>query len=293
MFTILIARRLSGHVERREQRLPDDARPLPKRMAIATTRAWNRRHLSRSRPGPVRRESRSARLPRRIGDPSGMPDRSSRAGARPLRQRGYRPRRLPIGQRAEPAVAVLGALLVVVLLAGAVLPVGDLPRLGGLLGAGPPRDAERARVVDVVDGDTLVVDLGRHVRLLGLDTPETVHPDHDGPQPFGAEASARLSALVDGRTVALESDVTDADHFGRALRHVWIGRHLAAEILLREGLGYALTIPPNTRHADRLRAAERAARDAGRGVWSIPRPDSPDIFSTPWAASPTTHRGSR
>ncbi len=201
--------------------------------------------------------------------------------------------RRSLDHRIEPTIAVLGALVLIALFARAVLPNSDFALAGGRFGSGPPRDAERTSVVDVVDGDTVVVDGGRHVRVLGIDTPETVHPDLDGPQPFGLEASARLSELVDGRRVALESDLTDADHYGRSLRHVWIGRRLAAEVLIREGLGHALIIPPNTRHADRLREAERNAREADRGLWSMPRPESPDIFETPWAAGPGTSVDSR
>ena len=137
---------------------------------------------------------------------------------------------------------------------------------------------EPARVATVIDGDTLVLEDGRTVRLLGIDTPETVHPDMDGPQPYGLAASERLRMLVEGRHVRLERDVSDVDHFGRTLRHVWQGRTLVAERLLREGLGHAQAIPPDTRHAARLRDAERAAREAGRGLWSVPRPTSLPIF---------------
>ena len=190
------------------------------------------------------------------------------------------------GIRLEPAVAVVGSVALIALIARLVLPVTDLAFATRLLGTGPPRDAQLTHVTAVIDGDTIVVEGGQHVRVLGIDTPETVHPDLDGPQAFGIEASDRLSDLVDGRLVALQKDVTDSDHFGRSLRHVWIGRRLAGETLIREGLGHVLIIPPNMLHSDRLRKAEQSARDAKRGVWSLPQPDSPDIFGTPWAALP-------
>ena len=166
--------------------------------------------------------------------------------------RARRRHRRPIGLGAEPAIAVLGALVLVAIVARVALPDTIFPHVPWpwTFGAGPPRDAESAHVVAVIDGDTIVIDNGRHVRVIGIDTPETVHPDLDGPQPFGPEATARMSDLVEGRRVALEADATDSDHYGRELRHLWIGRRLAAEILIREGLGHVLMIPPNTGHAD-------------------------------------------
>ncbi len=145
--------------------------------------------------------------------------------------------------------------------------------------AGGPAGAEHVRVVEVVDGDTLVVEDGRSVRVLGVDAPETHNPNLEGPQPLGAAATARLAALVAGRTVGLERDTTDADHYGRALRHVWVGRTLVAERLVAEGLGRVLVIPPDTRHADRLRAAEADAKADRRGVWGLPRPTALPIFA--------------
>jgi micrococcal nuclease len=177
---------------------------------------------------------------------------------------------------------LLGALAVGVAL---VLVAAPSVRAGAgawLAAAAGPAGAEHARVARVVDGDTLDLADGRTVRVLGIDTPETHNPGLTGPQPLGPEATARLEQLVAGRTVALEPDTTDRDHYGRLLRHVWRGRVLVAEVLAREGLGRAYVIPPDTRHADRIRAAEAAARAAGRGLWGLPRPTPLAIFrSTP------------
>jgi micrococcal nuclease len=181
----------------------------------------------------------------------------------------------------ESALACLGALA---LAAGLALALSaDLrARVGAALAAdGAPAGSERAQVIRVIDGDTLVVADGRTVRLLGIDTPETHNPSLRGPQPFGDTATLRLSALVQDRTVILERDATDTDHYGRTLRHVWVGRALVAELLAREGLGHALAIPPDTRHAERIRAAQAAAKAAGRGIWGLPRPTPLAIFATP------------
>ncbi|MCB0216035.1 MAG: thermonuclease family protein [Caldilineae bacterium] len=180
---------------------------------------------------------------------------------------------------AAPALARAGLAAALVLGAGggARVALSRMPE-------GPPADAERARVREVIDGDTLVLDGGEHLRILGVDTPETRHPELDGPQALGPEASARLKHLVEGREVRLEREAQDRDHYGRLLRHVWLGRRLIAEQLLEEGLAWRLVLPPNTGHAERLARAEARARAAGRGLWGLPRPTPLPIFGRPGAA---------
>lgn len=157
----------------------------------------------------------------------------------------------------------------------------------GVAGASPATDGlrpvgatETARVVRVVDGDTLIIDRGRgseRLRYIGIDAPESVKPDT--PVEFmGKEASAANAALVEGATVVLEKDVSETDRFGRLLRYVWLKdgeAWLFVDLeLVRQGYAQAVTFPPDVRWVDTLRAAERVARDAGLGLWgaATPRP---------------------
>lgn len=135
-----------------------------------------------------------------------------------------------------------------------------------------------ALVIEVVDGDTITVEGGVAVRLLGLDAPETSNPNMRGAQPLGLAASSRLRELLYGREVVLESDVVDRDHYGRLLRHVWCGGELASEVLVAEGLAYAMSVPPNRLYADRLRSAEDRARASKLGLWGLPRPTPLPLF---------------
>jgi micrococcal nuclease len=143
-------------------------------------------------------------------------------------------------------------------------------------GGGEPRSgagsARTARVLRVVDGDTILVAAGgrqERVRYIGVDTPETVKP-RTPVQCFGNRASAENHRLVDGRQVRLVGDAEARDRYGRLLAYVYrVSDGLFVNAALVGG-GYATTlaIAPNVRFAERFAALARQARDAGRGLWS-------------------------
>jgi micrococcal nuclease len=131
------------------------------------------------------------------------------------------------------------------------------------------------RVVRAVDGDTLevAVDGGatETVRLIGVDTPETVKPDTPV-QCFGPRASAFEHRTVEGRRVRLLTGVEPRDIYGRLLAYAWVEgprqkRFLEVE-LLRRGLARTLTFHPNDRFADRFEKLEQEAAEAGKGLWN-------------------------
>jgi micrococcal nuclease len=139
-------------------------------------------------------------------------------------------------------------------------------------GASTPGDQRSARVVRVVDGDTIVVRLaGRdeRVRYIGVDTPETVKP-RTPVQCFGKKASAANRRLVGGRTVELVTDVEERDRYGRLLAYVYRApdRLFVNAELIRGDFASPMTIPPNVRFADRFTALARKAREDGKGLWS-------------------------
>lgn len=128
-------------------------------------------------------------------------------------------------------------------------------------------------LVRTVDGDTAVINYeGKElsVRYLLIDTPETKHPKK-GIQPFGPEASARNKELINSGNLAIEFDVGErTDRYDRLLAYVYVDGVSVQEILIREGLArVAYIFPPNTRHLDVYKVAEKEAKDAGRGIWSI------------------------
>jgi len=137
--------------------------------------------------------------------------------------------------------------------------------LGGAAPASVP-----VTVVHVVDGDTLVAafpDGHREtVRVLGIDTPETVDP-RKPVQCFGPEASAYAKARLTGRAIRLEFDVERRDIYGRLLAYVVVDGARYEDDVLRRGLARLLVIPPNGAYARTMLAEALAARRARRGLW--------------------------
>jgi len=133
-------------------------------------------------------------------------------------------------------------------------------------GGGAPGSA---RVVAVVDGDTVDVTWAGHrerVRLLGVDTPETVDP-HRPIGCFGPDASAYTRRRLLGRPVRLSFDRQRRDRYGRLLAYVDLDGHRFNDELLTEGYARLLVIPPNGAYARAMLGEELAARSARRGLW--------------------------
>lgn len=126
-----------------------------------------------------------------------------------------------------------------------------------------------AEVIRVVDGDTLEARIGAEVedvRLIGIDTPETVDPDAPV-QCFGPRASRFTHRLLEGRRVRLVLGVERRDVYGRLLAYAYIGHRFANAALVRYGLARSLAIPPNTRYRALFERLELKAARAGRGLW--------------------------
>jgi len=133
-----------------------------------------------------------------------------------------------------------------------------------------------ATVVRVIDGDTIDVrfDQGEErIRLIGIDTPESVKPETPV-ECFGKEAAAFTESLLPpGTTVRIERDVEARDDYGRLLGYVVRAQDALFVNLeiVRAGYAQPLTFPPNVAHTDEIVAAARAAEAADRGLWSACR----------------------
>ncbi|MGJ7921594.1 thermonuclease family protein [Neobacillus sp. LXY-4] len=135
-----------------------------------------------------------------------------------------------------------------------------------------PPQGYQAKVLSVVDGDTIKVQLANGmsetIRLILVDTPETKHP-RLGVQPFGPEASSYTKKELTGKDVTLELDIEQRDKYGRLLAYVWIGTTLFNERLIEEGLARVAIFPPNTKYVDQFLEVQEKAKADGVGIWSI------------------------
>lgn len=137
-----------------------------------------------------------------------------------------------------------------------------------------PNSGEIARVTKVVDGDTIEIESGGQqykVRLIGVDTPETVDPRRPVGC-FGKEASNESHRLMDNQSVVLVKDVTDKDKYDRLLRYVYVIQDqdnwlFINDYLVRNGFAKSSTYPPDVKYQEQFKEAEIEAREAKRGLW--------------------------
>ena len=165
-----------------------------------------------------------------------------------------------------------GALVAMALLALLLVP-GDCGP-GSMSPGGNPTEAPGQRiaasVTHVADGDSFYVGLPggeEEVRMIGVDTPETVDPDKPV-QCFGPEASAFTHGLLaPGTRVELEVGAEARDTYGRLLAYVYLDGRLVEAMLARRGLARPLTIAPNDALAPLFERLAARAASAGRGMW--------------------------
>ena len=147
----------------------------------------------------------------------------------------------------------------------------------------------KAKVERVVDGDTAIVSfifddgskyLKERVRFLGVDTPETVHPNKPV-QYYGKEASDFTKAQLTDKIVWLQTDVSAKDRYDRMLAYVWLKEPTEKDLddeaaireymynakLLLEGYAQLMTIQPNSRYANLFVHFQREARQDNKGLW--------------------------
>lgn len=143
----------------------------------------------------------------------------------------------------------------------------------------PTGPTQTGTVTRVIDSDTIEVNIGGviyDVRYTGIDTPEI----HSGVEWLGPEASSANAALVAGKQVVLEKDVSETDQYGRLLRYVWVqsgSSWLLVNLeLLRMGYATVTTYPPDVKYVDWVfLPAQQEAQAANVGLWGSEPPPPP------------------
>ncbi len=139
-----------------------------------------------------------------------------------------------------------------------------------------PADWSHHKVLQVIDGDTILIDTAQgplKLRVIGIDAPETMHPARPI-EPYGPEASARARELLEGQEVQVQYD-PDPSHgkwgkYARLLAYIELpdGRDFGL-VMISEGLARTYTEYPFSR-MQRYLAAEAEAHKAGQGLWRDP-----------------------
>lgn len=145
---------------------------------------------------------------------------------------------------------------------------------------------EEVDLVRVVDGDTIIINTAGEdisVRLIGVDTPESVNPDKNKNNEYGSMASEYTKELLaDVRTLYLQYDVTKTDKYGRMLAYVWLDNNINTlsqsdicdnmlnAILVENGYAYDKAYMPNKEYSDVFAELRETAENSGTGLWQYP-----------------------
>jgi len=153
--------------------------------------------------------------------------------------------------------------------------------LGEFTEATPSEKTTSAKIINVIDGDTVKTQNGEVIRLIGMDAPE-VSGEREC---YADEATKKLEELVLGKNVELEKDISETDRYNRLLRYIWTGDTLINEVLVREGFAMVATYPPDVKYKDRFVNAQQSAREGKIGLWgdacAIPPTPTSKTISTP------------
>ena len=138
-------------------------------------------------------------------------------------------------------------------------------------------------VTKVIDGDTIEVNVGgiiHKVRYIGIDTPELTD---ERPEvcALAQEATRFNRQLVEGKTIRLEKDVSETDRYGRLLRYVYVEDIFVNAELVRQGLAWAKSYPPDIKYQDVLMRAEAGARRDRIGLWASATTLPPPTIEVP------------
>lgn len=123
-----------------------------------------------------------------------------------------------------------------------------------------------ATVTKVIDGDTVQLDDLRMIRLVGIDTPETSHPDQPV-QKYGNEAKKYLKERIEGKACVFEYETTNEhDVYGRTLAMIYLDEDNINAEMIKQGFAYAYVKNPNSRTRD-FTVLENIAKKFRRGLW--------------------------
>lgn len=127
-----------------------------------------------------------------------------------------------------------------------------------------------AKIVSVIDGDTVAIEGGQKVRYIGINTPE-IYKDttgkKTGEQCFAGESYNENRRLVEGKTVKLVRDTSDTDKYGRLLRYVYVGDIFVNDYLVKSGFAKTMMVKPDIMYYQTFKESQAAAKESLLGLW--------------------------
>lgn len=130
---------------------------------------------------------------------------------------------------------------------------------------------QQATVVEIVDGDTIKIDYHGKIeklRMIGIDTPESVHPNKKKNTKQGKTASNFTKQELLNKKIEVEFDVQKRDKYGRLLGYVYVDGKMYNKTLLEEGYARLATYPPNVRYVDDFKEIQKQAQQNKKGFWN-------------------------
>lgn len=122
-------------------------------------------------------------------------------------------------------------------------------------------DTQEFEVAQIIDGDTIKLESGQKVRLIGINTPESGHPYYDA-------ATEKLKELIGDSKVTMKKDVEDKDQYGRLLRYIYVNDTFVNLEMVRFGLATSYEFEPNVKYTSDFDVAETQAKSAKIGIWA-------------------------
>lgn len=124
---------------------------------------------------------------------------------------------------------------------------------------------EEVTITRVVDGDTVVDDQNRKIRLIGINTPEITKPNDL--LCFGKLASQKTTDILLDKKVKLEKDISQTDKYGRLLRYIWIDNAMINQTLIEMGYAQVDTVPPDIKYHQLFINSQKKAKELSVGLW--------------------------
>ena len=140
--------------------------------------------------------------------------------------------------------------------------IAPIPQITLIPSPTPSGEVTFAKVTRIIDGDTIVIDTGQHVRYIGMNTPEI-----ETSECYATEASEINKNLVFGKEVKLLKDVSETDKYGRLLRFVYVGDVFVDDYLAKDGAAKIITIPPDVEDKDLFLQSQEYAKENNLGLW--------------------------